>query len=139
MKTLLTSIRAEGGSQDLKDLSAQEQSLLAGSHWGSLGTKVVIGGKMQRKLTALGKGHRNNRKRNVLTLHCLKRRELQRAENTTILVKAKMYLPKKDVLTFGTCINSPSKQRQRSPYLVVELLCSFYALEDQRLPQRLLV
>jgi len=30
------SIRAEGGSQDLKDLSAQEQSLLAGSHWGSL-------------------------------------------------------------------------------------------------------
>ena len=123
----------------MKDLSAQEQSLLAGSHWGSLGTKVVIGGKMQRKLTALGKGRRNNRKRNVLTLHCLKRRELQRAENTTILVKAKMYLSKKDVLIFGTRINSPSKRRQRSPYLVVELLCSFYAFKDQRLPQRLLV
>ena len=39
----------------MKDLSAQEQSLLAGSHWGSLGAKVVIGGKMERKLTTLGK------------------------------------------------------------------------------------
>ena len=39
----------------MKDLSAQEQSLLAGSHWGSLGAKVVIGGKMEGKLTTLGK------------------------------------------------------------------------------------
>ena len=108
MKTLLTSIRAEGGSQDLKDLSAQEQSLLAGSHWGSLGTKVVIGGKMQRKLTALGKGHRNIRKRNVLTLHCLNRRDLQRAENTTIGCFFLIFKQDKDVFTekesFDICL-----------------------------------
>ena len=55
VKSLCTSILPAGGSQDLKVLSAQEQSLLAGSHWGSLGAKVVIGEKMERKLTTLGK------------------------------------------------------------------------------------
>ena len=68
MKTLLTSIRAEGGSQDLKDLSAQEQSLLAGSHWGSLGAKVVLGGKMQGKLTALGIKRRRNEEGREMSL-----------------------------------------------------------------------
>ena len=84
VKSLCTSILPAGGSQDLKDLSAQEQSLLAGSHWGSLGGKSGYWRKDGKKINNIGERGRNRRKRNVLTLHCLNRRDLQRAENTTI-------------------------------------------------------
>ena len=71
---------------------------------GQSGGKSGYWKKDGKKINNIGERGRNRRKRNVLTLHCLNRRDLQRAENTSIGCFFLIFKQDKDVFTEKRCL-----------------------------------